>query len=240
MQSERWVAIYDGRYAVSDFGRIMRLEPARGTKQGKILKYILYHSELDRHGEPRQYAKVTIAVGSGWTRQIAVHRLVTECFIGSCPKGFCVNHRDGDKLNNALSNLEYVTVKDNARHASQMGLLVRGEDHLHAKVTEEDVIAIREAVVNGMTYRELGEIYGLNRSTLHSIVHHKSWKHVGGPPPPKGRFIGNKSKLTEEKVRAIRRLYAEGFTMAKLQEMYGITPGTIHPLIHRKTWKHVH
>jgi hypothetical protein len=151
MEHEKWKTVFDGRYEVSTLGRIKRLRGGRGAKKGKLLKPVMTYSEKDRNGNPRQYAKVAISFGGGWVKHVMLHRLVAETFIGPCPKGWCVNHRDGDKLNNALSNLEYVTNKGNAEHASLMGLLVRGEDHQHAKVTEVDVVAIRRAVHAGVT-----------------------------------------------------------------------------------------
>lgn len=239
MEKERWKEIYGGRYEVSSFGRVRRVFPARGTKPGKVLKQYLKWTSKGQDGKSYQYASITVSVGDGWTRQIAVHRLVAEVFIGSCPKGYCVNHKDDDKLNNAVSNLEYVTVRENALHASRLGLLVRGEDHQHAKVTEVDVIAIREAVRDGVTYSKLSKRYGLNRSTLHAIIYHKTWKHVGGPLPPDKRLLKNRAKLNEGQVRKIRELYASGITMQRLADMFDVTLGTIQPLIRRKTWKHV-
>ena len=45
------------------------------------------------------------------------HKVVAECFIGDKPKGYCINHIDGNKLNNDYRNLEYVTFQENYKHA---------------------------------------------------------------------------------------------------------------------------
>ena len=45
------------------------------------------------------------------------HTIIAKCFIGDKPKGYCVNHIDGNKLNNHYSNLEYVTFEQNYKHA---------------------------------------------------------------------------------------------------------------------------
>jgi hypothetical protein len=54
-----------------------------------------------------------------------IHRLVAAEFLGTCPKGIQVNHKDGDRLNNHASNLEYVTPSENTRHSVVAGLLTR-------------------------------------------------------------------------------------------------------------------
>lgn len=234
MEKEHWKAVYGGRYEVSSLGRVKRLKRAKGTRKGKVLRTYLKWTDT----RERKYPVVAVSVGNGWTRQVFVHRLVAEAFIGPCPKGYVINHKDGNKLNNAVSNLEFLTVRENALHASKLGLLCHGEDHAGAKITEKDAVDIREAAVSGVSYRVLGGRYGLNRSTLHSIVHHKTWKHVGGPKPS-GKMLQNKAKLSEEEVRKIRYLYSEGIPLVRLCEMFGVTSGTIHPLVKGKTWKHV-
>ena len=61
-----------------------------------------------------------------------LHVLVAEAFLGPCPKGKEANHRDGDRKNNAASNLEFVTHSQNVRHALRLGLRRRkyGQQHL--------------------------------------------------------------------------------------------------------------
>ena len=67
------------------------------------------------------YREVVLSDGKE-RRCVRVHRLIMETFEGPCPKGFQVNHRDGDKLNNAHGNLEYVTSTENTHHAYKTGL----------------------------------------------------------------------------------------------------------------------
>src|SRR5690606_19120684 len=76
-------------------------------------------------------------------KAFGVHVLVAEAFIGPKPKGMTVNHIDGDKTNNHATNLEYLSVADNIRHAFAMGLYPRGERHHQAKLTEDQVRQIK-------------------------------------------------------------------------------------------------
>jgi hypothetical protein len=114
--------------------------------------------------------------------QHAVHRLVTAAFIGPCPPGQQVNHRDGHKLNNALTNLEYVTPKENVRHGRALGLDPNvGETHPNAKLTEHDVREIRRryrAKGKGETIYQLAAAFGVTFSNVGYIVRRKAWSHI--------------------------------------------------------------
>jgi len=59
----------------------------------------------------------------GKTTHVRIHNAVAHCFLGKVPKGKEINHKDGDKFNNAASNLEYRTHKENQEHAAKAGLM---------------------------------------------------------------------------------------------------------------------
>lgn len=109
---EDWRLVLGGFYQVSSIGGIRRARRGTGTSPGKILR-----THVNRH---TGYVSVTISLG-GQTKTLSVHRLVSEAFIGP-PNGLWVNHIDGDKTNNCLSNLEYCTPSENNRHALMLGL----------------------------------------------------------------------------------------------------------------------
>jgi len=115
--------IYKDRYQVSNFGRV-RAHPnvnVRGAKAEKIL----FQSKDDKG-----YSQVCLYQNYKQTTT-KVHRLVATSFLGK-REGRTVNHIDGDKSNNRLDNLEYISNKDNCRHAyrvieSRSGIHVDGE-----------------------------------------------------------------------------------------------------------------
>lgn len=70
---------------------------------------------IDRYG----YARLNCHPN----KTVHVHKAMAELYIGERPDGMTVNHRDGNKLNNAASNLEYLSAAENVRHAFKSGLV---------------------------------------------------------------------------------------------------------------------
>lgn len=113
---------YVGRYQVSNMGRVRSHPNSKitGSKPGKIL-----FQSCDNRG----YSQVYLYFKYKQTTT-KVHRLVVEAFLPKRGHGWQVNHLDGDKTNNRLSNLELCTNKENQRHATKFirgnGIVVFG------------------------------------------------------------------------------------------------------------------
>ena len=108
-----------------------------------------------------------------------LHRLLAIHFITNPEnKGF-VNHKDGNKHNNDLSNLEWVTQAENNKHAFDIGLKSHvGEKHNQSILTEEQVLEIRWLYEIGVKPSEMFSAYGVSRETIWSIIQRKTWKHI--------------------------------------------------------------
>ena len=117
---EIWKPIpgYEGYYEVSNLGRVKSLDREHITSNGKhrsikgrMLKLNLSQEyanvELNKEGHPHVYS---------------VHRLVAMTFIPNPENKQTVNHKDGDKLNNVVDNLEWMTWSENNKHAHETGL----------------------------------------------------------------------------------------------------------------------
>lgn len=111
MSEERWLPVvgHEGLYEVSDIGRVRRIAGGRGARAGRVLG--------GKISDPGYRA---VSLGADHTER--VHVLVAAAFIGPRPAGYTINHRDGDKLNNTVENLEYATYSENNRHAFATGL----------------------------------------------------------------------------------------------------------------------
>lgn len=149
--------------------------------------YIVYEDGTiisPRSGKPlkqnlssRGYYQVHQDVGYN---SCGVHRIVIEAFHGKIQDGLCVNHIDGNKLNNHISNLEVCTYSENTRHAIQKGLLVakRGEESSSTDLKDRDVLAIYSLCKKGFSNKEIAKIYNLHDRYVSLIRHGKRWSHL--------------------------------------------------------------
>lgn len=112
----------------------------------------------------------------GITKSVLVNRVIALAFLPN-PKNLPqVNHKDGNKENNAVSNLEWSSGSDNERHAHRTGLKTgRGSANANAKLTVDDVLEIR---ASADPIEELVERFGVARSTIVNIRKRRTWTHV--------------------------------------------------------------
>lgn len=109
-----------------------------------------------------------------------VHVLVLEAFTGSRPEGMWVNHKDGNKHNNSIDNLEWVSASDNQRHAVATGLtpkppLKRGTTHHKNRLSEDQVRRIRADYACGVGIARMARELGVSESAIRHIVQRTSW-----------------------------------------------------------------
>ncbi len=126
----------------------------------------------------RGYESLTLRLNEV-RKDYSIHVLVAEHFIGPRPDGFQVNHIDGNKINNNVTNLEYVTQSENMKHAFRLGLQCnKGENHSQSKLTELDIIKIRRMRKMGMTYLKISEYFCVTGLTIGKICRGERWSHV--------------------------------------------------------------
>lgn len=107
-----------------------------------------------------------------------VHRIVAEAFLPPRQEGAQVRHKDGDKLNNQASNLQWGTARDNARDRDQHGTTARGERNGWSAIDEGKVREVRILRASGLTYREIERITGVGRTHARQIATRRLWAHV--------------------------------------------------------------
>lgn len=115
LEGEIWKDIigFEGKYAVSNKGRVKSLEFKR--KCGKNGSYTNKEKILSFYVNNTGYYKITLLKNKNKIYPY-IHRLVAESFIKNTLNKPCVNHIDGNKLNNYVSNLEWVTFSENSEH----------------------------------------------------------------------------------------------------------------------------
>ena len=109
-----------------------------------------------------------------------VHRLVAKCFIPNPMNKPEVNHIDGNKLNNDVSNLEWVTVSENAKHAFATGLKqpIKGEKNGQAKLSARDVEFIRSHYKprsSDFNIYTLSKMFNISPQQISRIIRNERW-----------------------------------------------------------------
>ena len=115
----------------------------------------------------------------GESRGFDVHRLVAEAFLPNPDTKPQVNHKDGNKANNHVSNLEWVTGSENTLHALNKHLSPQiGESHSFAKLTRAQVIEIKNRLAAGEQQKSIAKDYPVTRRTVSDIKTGRKWKSV--------------------------------------------------------------
>lgn len=154
---EIWKEIdgFDGRYSVSDQGRIRQNEITYTSLQNKII----HHEEkiLEPGTWQSRYLRIDLInkkKGKHYRLNTYVHKLVAEYFIGPKPEGYEIDHIDGNYLNNSASNLRYVTRKENMmnpitrKRNSEAHKVIWSNPELRQKQSETMKIIMNKPEVN--------------------------------------------------------------------------------------------
>ena len=122
------------------------------------------------------YYMITISKNNK-SKPYRVHRLLANNFIENPKKVKEVNHIDGNKLNNDLSNLEWVSHFGNMQHAFSSGLANNtGVKNGMAKLNERKVREIKELLKQGISQYKIAKKYNVSRSAILKIHLNKTWK----------------------------------------------------------------
>lgn len=230
--TENWKDIpsWEGVYAVSNFGRVKRLAGSERCLTDRILKPM-----------QNQRGYLTVAPVSFGKKQtpMVIHRLVLHAFVGPAPEGYYANHINGNKTDNRLCNLEWVTPAENIKHAYDMGLHKRyvGSASSSAKLTEEQVADILQRIANREYRKDIAELYGIGTRTVDQIVSGENWKHVPRPDMS-GKRIGRR-KLVEADIPKVRAMIAQGLVCRVIGEQFGVSTGAIQAIKEGRAWGHV-
>ena len=149
------------------------------SDQGRVFSYkrsIFLKPRKDRCG----YLFVGLW-GEKFQKFLKIHRLVALAFIPNVYNKRTVNHIDGCKANNHVSNLEWNTHSENSQHGFDNGLIKpkKGIKNGQAKLNEDQVLEIRKLYKTGdYTQAALSKIFGVCFQLISLIVRRKIWTHV--------------------------------------------------------------
>jgi transcriptional regulator len=157
-------------YEITEYGDIRRKPKKHVSSKG--IKPTL---------TPKGYYRIGLQV-NGKYKWKGIHGLVALTFIPN-PNGYTeINHKDGNKLNNHVSNLEWCTKSYNAQYNVFLGINPKGVKVGTSKLTEEDVKNIYKCLSAGIKSKDIAKVYKICTATVHSIGNGKWWKSLNLPP----------------------------------------------------------
>ena len=165
----------DEFYEGSSYGQVRSKSRMVYSTYGGV--YIKEGRTLKQNDNGQGYLQVSLCY-DGKKKTERVHRLVALLFIENPNKLPKVNHKDLNKRNNKVDNLEWCTQLQNVQHAKSNGLLTRGETAINSKLTEAAVVDIKEMIRNGFSNKEIAEIFSVHPGTINCIRTGRNWSHV--------------------------------------------------------------
>lgn len=198
---------YEGIYVVSDTGVVKRIAKSNNQyKEGHILKNNMI----------KGYANVQLHK-NGKVKLMRVHRLVCMAFLENPENKPYVNHKDGNKANNNLSNLEWCTPSENEIHKHR----VLNHTPCKYKLTNEQISTLMQLRMDGKRLHELASLLNVPVNTVHKVLRKNNLMSGYG-----GMYNGQ-SKLTDVQRKEICRLYAVGKKVTELAHIYNVNQLTI-------------
>jgi len=163
---EKWkpIAGYEGYYEVSNFGRVKSLSRIVPRSDSG---YLTVGERILKYGKARGYKKIVLT-RKGKSITTTVHRLLALMFIPNPKNKAQVNHKDGNKQNNSLDNLEWVSCSENAQHAYDTGLR-KAPTHAKDWITHKRAKKILTHLHKGNTIKSTSIKFKISISSVNKI-----------------------------------------------------------------------
>lgn len=173
LPNEIWkICIENSAYAVSNMGRVKRIEPLQGNRHtGHLITPIQ---------TTNGYLTVALVYALGQSQRYPIHRLVCRAFHGEpFPHQTDVNHLDHDRTNNRAENLEWMTRSENLQWAKKHGRNNRGAVNGRSKLTENDALQIIHLLkTTNLKHQTIADRFGVTDGTVQSINRGRRWCYL--------------------------------------------------------------
>ena len=177
---ERWLPVvgYEGRYEISNHGRVRSLDRRIPNTRGSGTRLIKGTLVIPHGcGWKRRYLFVRLSK-EGKQKNFYVHTLVLEAFIGPCPEGMEACHGANRHTDNSLQNLSWGTKGQNMQDKIRDQTTLHGERNHRSKLTADAVVNIKKLHSEGKSYKQIGELHSISHKYVWQVVKSKRWKHL--------------------------------------------------------------
>lgn len=210
---------YNGRYEITEEGEVFAANYAGSGERKKVSQYLT-----------AGYPSVSLLCQDGRRRTTFIHRLLAEVFLGGIPYGLEVNHKDGNKQNNHIANLELISHQENIRHSAYTlnnesaipKSAVISEDPLTGKISIYRSCA--EAVKSGFSQS------GISKCCLGLRSQHKGLKwYYADPDNTAGRRGGHKTRVRKPVTSIqIATGQTKDYPSVSATKVDGFNPASVH------------
>ena len=209
-------------YLISDKGKVFSIK----RKSLKLLK-----STKSSSG----YRKVRLSI-NGKIYNRTIHRMVAETFIPNPKNKKEVNHKDGNKSNNNVSNLEWTTRKENAIHAYDHGLFGIGESFSASDISNSQCEKICKLLENtDYSTVKISKMVNCSKKIVRDILHKYTWKHISDKYDFSKRKI--QKKINKETATEIcKLLITNKYSSKEISEIIGCKIHIVKDIKRGKTW----
>lgn len=180
MLTEVWKDVkgFEGVYQVSNLGRVKRLpSKIKVNRFNKVIDVIVRERILKPDLTGVKYKRVQL-YGLKIKTKAYIHRLVAVAFIENPKQYKFINHKDGNKLNNVVTNLEWCSASDNLFHRSRVLNKSCGSSHYKSKLTDEDVRSIRYLLNQRNDAKSLAIKFNVSRSSISNVKRFITYRNV--------------------------------------------------------------
>lgn len=218
---------------------------ARGGKRSPVCAWIR------RHGPENIIAEVLEVHEAADTLGDAEVRLIDE--LGTHVSRGGVNHSTGGSLgpmgfrHSAASRAKMSARQRGRKPSPELRAKLReasrkGERHLQAKLTDQDVTGIKERIWDGESLAELAREFGVSHGTMSNISRSRSRKHIAWPTDRERTIVSISERhltIPDDAVREVRRLHDEGVPLKKIAEMTGVNATSAYLIFSGQRYQHV-
>lgn len=228
--------------------------------EGKPTRYIItnfgwvINTDTNKIQSPftsnRGYLRVCLSF-NGTRKKYSIHRLVAKYFIPNPYNYPEVNHKDGNKYNNSVTNLEWCTAKENVVHSYDTYLNHSGESNKMSTITNKQCREICKYLEqNELTMSEIARKVGTNRKVVSHIRHRESWTRISKDYNIDNYNVKDKkiirgethssAKIKNKDVKKVCKMIEKGkHTLREISEKTGVHYQTVRNIYYRTSWKEI-